>query len=87
MNLLSECFQQLSFKKEKKAPKSKRQSENFSYTNKSSKMETEPSLQQLPTTSNEGKDFKYNEAGRRYHGNDEVAYSMPNDDDGKNEST
>jgi hypothetical protein len=30
----------------------------------------------------EGKSFKYNEAGRRYHGNDDVAYVMPNDDDG-----
>jgi hypothetical protein len=27
--------------------------------------------------------FKYNEEGRRYHGDDEVAYMLPNDDDGK----
>lgn len=39
------------------------------------------SLQQK-TSSKEGKSFKYNEDGRRYHGNDEVAYVMPNDDDG-----
>lgn len=31
----------------------------------------------------EGKDFKYNENGRRYHdGKDDVAYILPNDDDG-----
>lgn len=30
----------------------------------------------------DGHSFKYNEEGRRYHGNDEVAYILPNDDDG-----
>lgn len=27
--------------------------------------------------------YKFNEAGRRFHGDSEVAYILPNDDDGK----
>lgn len=32
--------------------------------------------------SSSGKNYKYRD-GRRYHGNEEVAYLLPNDDDGK----
>jgi hypothetical protein len=34
-----------------------------------------------PTSSSKS-NFKYNEDGRRYHGNEHVAYVLPNDDDG-----
>lgn len=37
---------------------------------------------QETSSSRDGKSFKFNEDGRRYHGNDEVAYPLPNDDDG-----
>lgn len=30
------------------------------------------------------KDFKYNEEGRSYHGNPDIKYVFPNDDDGIN---
>lgn len=33
-------------------------------------------------TTSSGKNHKFRD-GRRYHGNDEVAYVLPNDDDGK----
>lgn len=41
------------------------------------------SIQSSQKTSKEGRSFKYNAVGRRYHGDDEVAYFLPNDDDGK----
>lgn len=40
------------------------------------------SYSQQQQSSREGKSFKYNEDGRRYHGIDEIAYILPNDDDG-----
>lgn len=40
------------------------------------------SLLQKTSSTIEGKGFKYNEDGRRYHGNEEIAYMLPNDDDG-----
>lgn len=49
----------------------------------SSTLVSSPLVTTSVTSSKEGKSFKYNEAGRRYHGHDDIAYVLPNDDDGK----
>jgi hypothetical protein len=43
---------------------------------------TSPVVASSMQSSKEGKDFKYDEAGRRYNSNADVAYMLPNDDDG-----
>jgi hypothetical protein len=37
-------------------------------------------IKQSKLEGNQG--YKYNEDGRRYHGKDDIAYILPNDDDG-----
>jgi hypothetical protein len=86
MGIFSTFFGQLLSRKSKRnstQPKS-----NFLHKRAhSSGMNTESLNDSTATTSKqsstkEGRDFKYNEDGRRYHGNNEVAYVLPNDDDG-----
>jgi hypothetical protein len=39
-------------------------------------------ISSLKQSSKDGYNFRYNEDGRRCHGNEDAAYMMPNDDDG-----
>lgn len=49
----------------------------------SSTLVSSPLVTTSVTSSKEGKSFKYNGAGRRYHGHDDIAYVLPSDNDGK----
>jgi hypothetical protein len=56
---------------------------NFITTNKSAKPGfTNAFISEPQHSSKYAKTFKHNEEGRRYHGIEEVAYLLPNDDDG-----
>jgi hypothetical protein len=98
MNIFTDCFKQLSTKKGKTAESSLASSnsnnlkeketstaKNMSTTSESL-FHNESTVADATNVSDknvkEGKSFKYNEVGRRYHGNEEVAYLLPNDDDG-----
>jgi hypothetical protein len=85
-------FKQVFSKKDRKNPslapckasvgKKLRGASSFS-SKANSVAETESISSMRQGSTREGHTFKYNEEGRRYHGNDEVAYILPNDDDGK----
>jgi hypothetical protein len=91
MNLFTDCFKQISFKKEREiiTPQTKKELVTAHLSSSkiiTKKMEAESTFaattESLQQSSKEGKGFKYNEDGRRYHGNEEVVYIMPNDEDG-----
>jgi hypothetical protein len=66
-------------KKKGKSVKDNSQKNDNSIT---SQIENNKAVIISPTSSKEGKSFKIDEDGRRYHGYDESAYLLPNDDDG-----
>lgn len=91
MEIFSNFFRRLSRREERRISES-----SSSFNNKAQK---DNPMENSAATSNsvlvtssvpsskEGKSFKFNEAGRQYHGMDDVAYVFPNDDDGKSADT
>lgn len=86
MGIFSNFFRRLSRREGRKKAKS---TLSFNQKQKNALMENSASSSNSisPTTSlvpnsKDGKSFKYNDAGRQYHGMDDVAYVLPNDDDG-----
>lgn len=91
MGLFSTYFKQLFSRRERRtsassSSKNKKSTNNSlrknSITTASNNQITATTISTSHQSSKEGHSFKYNEDGRRYHGNDEVAYVLPNDDDG-----
>jgi hypothetical protein len=93
MGLFSNYFKQLFAKRERRSSTTSsswngggknNKSTSNSLTKKSNSIASNNQISVITSqqSSKEGHSFRYNEDGRRYHGNEEVAYVLPNDDDG-----